>query len=169
MMLPQLDMGIDVVGEIFDCIELVNRHDESLLRERIEDDAYYENFISLTRQLAPDGDRVSHVGLTLQTDGADRTVAFNRKRHDWEPSIQGDPTIAETKLNEVRGILRKADATGKRRGSIHVVDEMEQSHKVTVPIGMMADIVRPMFDCEVVVRGMKTRTGVIILEDIELV
>ena len=51
--------------------------------------------------------------------------------------------------------LRFADATKKQQGMIELVDSQNTIHKVKVPVAMMGDIVRPMFDYEVIVKGKR--------------
>jgi hypothetical protein len=65
-----------------------------------------------------------------------------------------------------KGILRFADAMHKDSVQIKVVDEANRVHQVKVPEGMMNDIVKPLWDSLVVIKG--TREGnYIILQDIE--
>ncbi len=164
---PGLDLGVDVVGEIVECLDLVNNNNNAL-KERIPDDAYFENFVSLAKQLAPDGKRVTHVGLTLKRNGEEKKVIIERKKSDWDSPSGGKGKDEDKERVEIRGTLRFADATKKRHGRIELVDEQHASHKVLVPLGMMADIVRPMFDYDVVVKGTRDNRGNVFLEDIEL-
>ena len=64
-------------------------------------------------------------------------------------------------------MLKFADATHGDSGFIKVVDqEGGTSHDIKVPEGMMNDIVRPMWDSAVIVRG-RTEGRYILLQDIE--
>jgi len=166
--LPGLDLGADVVGEILECLDLINRREDEALKKRIPDDAYFENFVSLAKQLAPDGKRVSHVGLTLQRDGEEKKVSIERKKSDWDPPASDKGIDENVERVEIRGALRFADATKKRHGTIELVDQESAIHKVKVPLAMMADIVRPMFDFDVVVKGTRDNRGTVHLVDIEV-
>jgi len=168
MSLPGLDLGVDVVGEIIECLELINKREDNVLKDRIPDDAYFENFVSLAKQLAPDGKRVSHVGLTLQRDGEEKNVKIERKKSEWDSPASDKEKDEDEDRVEIRGTLRAADATKKRYGMIDLVDQQNAIHKVKVPLGMMADIVRPMFDYDVVVKGRRDNRGNVHLEDIEV-
>ncbi len=160
------DPSVDVMSEIVECVDLLNKREDELLKERIRDKAYYENFVSITRQMAPDGKRVSHVGLTLQKDGEERRVPLERIRSDWDISVGGTQKEAHDERVEIQGVLRFADATMTRHGRIDLIDAHNVKHKVNVPLGMMADIVRPLFEYEVIVTGRRDTRGCVLLEDI---
>jgi len=81
-------------------------------------------------------------------------------------------TVPEIALEEepeervvIRGTLKYADAL-KEEGEIRLLDEKGGIHKVVVPEGMLADIVRPSFEKVVTLTGMK-RGAIIRLLDIE--
>jgi hypothetical protein len=65
----------------------------------------------------------------------------------------------------VRGVLKFADRMREDTPEIRVQDATGKKHRVRVPAALMDDIVRPLWDYEVVVTGWREgRT--IILEDI---
>ena len=66
----------------------------------------------------------------------------------------------------IQGNLLFADATKKKYGVIELVDSLNTIHKINVPLSMMADIVRPLFDYEVIVKGKRDNRGQVLLEDI---
>lgn len=166
--LPDFDMGLVVVEEMIECLELLNKRDENTLKKRINEEAYFENFVSLAKQIAPDGKRVSQVGLTLQRDGEEKMVRIERKKSEWDTIAIDKGDNEEDEKVEIRGILRAADATKKQFGMIELLDQQNALHKIKVPLGMMADIVRPMFDYEVVVKGRRDNSGNVHLEDIDM-
>lgn len=97
-----------VIDEIIDGVNLINNNQEEDLRQHINDENYYSNFVYLVRQIAPDGDKISHVNMSSATRGA----ALTRQREEIEP-IQ---VIAESRQEpreydwiEVEGILKYAD------------------------------------------------------------
>lgn len=53
-----------VISEIILCINAINESCEDSLKNRIEDGAYYNHLISMTKRLAPDGEQITGVGLT---------------------------------------------------------------------------------------------------------
>ena len=50
-------------------MELLNKRQDEELKTRINDENYYNNFVNIAKQIAPDGKRVTHVGFTLQRNG----------------------------------------------------------------------------------------------------
>ncbi len=58
---------------------------------------------------------------------------------------------------ELKGILKFADSTGAKKGIIQVVPESGAPVKIQVPLGLMSDVVRPLYESEVVVRGVFSR------------
>ena len=100
--------------------------------------------------------------------GKQRSVVLltPRNRIRQPPAVKVSE-LAPTNLEqvEVRGILRLADARSEKEGIIEIIDEKGVSRRVKVPRGMMNDIVRPMFDSEVVVTGQRGKQ-LILLEDI---
>ncbi|HUV02095.1 MAG TPA: hypothetical protein VMW67_01380 [Desulfobacteria bacterium] len=163
--LPGLDLGEDVVLEILDCLDLLNRRLDEDLQKRINNKDYYENFVSIAKQIAPDGKRISHVGLVLQRGDKERKLNFERKSTDWISPKKKDEESDKEKV-EIKGALRFADATKKHTGIIELIDDKNARHKIKVPLGMMADIVRPLFDYDVIVKGIRDRKRTVLLEDI---
>ena len=64
---------------------------------------------------------------------------------------------------EIRGVLLEANAKSQKRGEIEVVDSAGKPQRIVVPRGMMSDIVKPMFEEEVVVAGVRKCTIVELL------
>jgi len=164
--LPGMDLCEDVIGEMFEGFDLFNSGEVEQLKKRIPDRSYYRNFIGLAREIAPDGKNVRSVGFTVLTEGREKSVVLSTPRSQVlkeEPPVELEGAGEHV---EVRGFLRLADARKEKEGIIEVIDENNREHKVKVPGGMMADIVRPMFAYEVVVTGRREKK-VIILENIE--
>jgi len=147
---------------------LLNKGDYPSIESAIPDPAYRLNFIQLGKRLAPDGKKVTMVGFTTMSKGQERTVAVSRT-----PSQIPDKVIDtaspehELQMVTVYGVLKFADATHSDSGKIRIIDEGKKGvvHYVKVPEGMMGDIVKPLWDCRVVVKGKKDGKF-IILEDI---
>ncbi len=159
-----------VVDEFLDVMEMVNSTDIRALEKRIPELPYLRNFLGLAKKIAPDGERVQQVGFTVERGERPRRVSVTK------PAAQiSAPSIVEVTTDgkspsrpvEVRGILRFADATGDEDNVIKILDDNGKRRSVRVPVGMMNDIVRPMWDSKVVVKGLQKRRT-ILLQDIEL-
>jgi tetratricopeptide (TPR) repeat protein len=171
----------EVIDEIVYCLELMNLDQEEALKSHIEETAYYNNFVALAKKIAPDGEDVNVVGLTVIRNGKKREVPLRKisrgtrraEKRIGSMSLQSLPTLEavtdETSRNvEVEGRLRYADSTGDDVSTVKVVDDNGQEHTIIVPEGMMTDIVRPYWDSYIAVLG--TRAGdTILLEHIRKV
>lgn len=163
--LPGLELAEDVIKEILDCLELFNAANALALRERIPDPAYYRNFVSLARNIFPDGEAVRTVGFTALAAGQERRLLLTRPQAQEPPSFTEQLIDVTREKVVVRGVLKFADARRDDQGQIRLVESDDRTHTVRVPAGMMDDIVRPLWDYEVIVTGIR-QEGYIVLEDI---
>jgi len=165
-MLPgMMDLSEDVINEVFECFDLLNAAKLDPLEKRFKDKTYYTNFIKLAQKIAPDGENIKSVGLTRFKGNEQKNVVLSTPRNQIVTYSKSEKSMVGAKQVKVQGTLRFADDT-KKEGIIKVIDQHNEPHRIKVPSGMMADIVRPMFDFEVMVTGYQ-RKGLIILEDIE--
>lgn len=164
MALPIPGLAESVIGEVFECLDMVEHGDEKGIATKIPDPAYRRNFVALARELAPDDDGVTMVGLSIQADGEQRHVILTRRASDISvPAVIDLPDDGGVPVKIV-GVLRRADAI-KAENTISIVDEKQKVHEVMVPEGMLHDIVRPHWEDMVVVHGIQ-RGRTIILTDI---
>lgn len=167
MGLPGFDLSKDIIDEVLQCLDLLNKGKEDLLKERIQDESYYVNFIGLAKRLAPDGDKVNLVGLTAIGTDAEFKVAMTRTQDKISPTMQR--TAGEslgTPILNVTGRLLLADARKKAAGKIQLIEANGTAHTIIVPQGMMDDIVKPLWDEMVTVDGTRSSRGQIRLKDI---
>ena len=164
--LPDMDMlaTSEVLNEFMDLIGLLNDATVSDIRERIPDPAYLKNFLGLAKNLAPDGDRIRQVGFTTITKSGTRFESITKPKSELPPPTVIDPPHDETNPIEIRGTLRYAESIKKNQ--IKIIDSQDKPHTIDVPEGMMNDIVRPMWDLEVRVMGLR-KGGSVILQDIQ--
>ena len=165
MVLPRMDPAEAVIKELLECIEALGAGQFQVLEQRIPDPAYHRNFFALTKRIAPDGDAVRAVGFTASIQGTERRVLLERTA-DQITTLGAVPIDTQTGQQiEVDGTLKYADSTKKDRDEIRIVEAHGKKHKILVPEGMMDDIVRPLWDFEVRIRGRRQH-GFIVLEDI---
>lgn len=168
----QLHLPLDtseIVDEFMDLMEFLNNSGVAQVQERIPDHVYLRNFIELAKKIAPDGDRVSLVGFTSVRNGKERFVEMTTPASELPIPHVGESEPVELEPVEVVGTLLFADATSHESNEIRIVDGQGKSHVVDVPEGMMNDIVRPMWDSEVRIKGARKRHGnssVILLKNI---
>lgn len=163
---PGMKTAVDVLNEMVACLDLVSHGNEKALRKKIPDDMYYENFVQLARQIAPDGTNVSQVGITVIRGGKEQRVAFQRHREQIPVFIKSISPEPEGKEVNITGSLQFADSISKESTIKLVETDTGRIYKVFVRESMMVDIVRPLYEDTVVVTGTRTSKG-IILKDIK--
>jgi hypothetical protein len=158
--LPGLSEGEGVIDELLDCLDLYTRGEEAQLRERITEEAYFRNFVSLAQNIAPDGRSVDVVGFTTVRGGTPKKVQLTHtppavpafKDHSQlrppEKETPDDDTV------QVSGTLKMADSR-KKTDEIQIISAGNVRHTVVVPPGMMSDIVKPLWDTKVTVTGVQ--------------
>jgi hypothetical protein len=155
----------DVIDDIVQGSELLDKNNEDEVKRRIPNVAYFRNFKALVRQLAPTGDDVTVVGLTVLRNGKEKRVTLTRRRDSISLAPEVPRSVTGPQRVEVRGKLLYADKIHDQASKIKVVDSAGKPHLIVVPEGMMSDIVRPLWEDEVIVIG--TQNGdTISLEDI---
>ena len=165
--LPGMSPSKTIVDEMLDCLQLFTQHDETKLRARIKNEAYYLNFVNLARTLQPDGAKIRTVGFTTVREGLTKEVTLIQAAPEVL-SATASGVVAEiekkstkdAEIVEYRGVLLIANAKKKsdnQSGVIEIVTAENESIKIVVPPGMMSDIVRPLWETEVEVSG--TRKG----------
>ena len=164
--IPGISSTDVILDEFMDLMEMVSQSRVSEIRKWISDPAYLRNFIGLSKKIAPDGERIRQVGFTVLRGGTERFVEVTTPASEFPPipTIEESQAV-ETELVEVRGVLRYADATSDASNKIKIIDDKQKTHIIEVPEGMMNDIVRPMWDSLVRLKGIRTGNR-IILEDI---
>jgi hypothetical protein len=151
----------ETIDELLECLQIFDEANVSKLHQKIPEAAYYRNFVALAKTFAPDGNNVKVVGLTSSRPKMVTKVLLKTPRLKTPRAVSAASSSASV---SIKGTLKFADST-RDTGQIQLVDESGKKHKIVVPEGMMADIVRPMWDTVVVVSGTKTFRG-ISLEDI---
>ena len=157
LLLPGFESSIpavDIIREILNCIQLLNQRQEHLLRERISDPAYFNNFVVLMNKIAPDGDAVQSVGFTTHQDGKQHSVQLLRKQAEIsripKSASEKDENWNTGEIREIAGKLRYADAIKyETSGSIKLLNEEGKRIAIKVPQGM-DDIIGPLWSQQVI-------------------
>ena len=154
-------LGQETIDDMLECLELFGRGEQDALKAKIPQEDYFNNFLGLARNIAPDGEEVNLVGFTTVRQGSVKKVALTS--HGDIPLVPTPPdTVTTRDITEggqtvVRGILKEADSRNKNREKIHIIDPEGTSHEIIVPPGMMSDIVKPLWKSEVVIVGVQKR------------
>jgi hypothetical protein len=167
--IPETRDTNQIIEEMLRCLDLFERSDETELKRQIADEAYYRNFVGLARKIAPDGDDVQLVGLTVVQNGTEKkAVALSRPSYSFPPIDAAPADHIPRERVTVMGELRFTDARGRRStGKLRIIDNQGNEHELDVPAGMMVDIVRPLWQDIVIVSGRRGDRNTIVLEDIQ--
>ena len=160
----------EIISEMAENIELFKDGEMDLLKEKINNEDYFLNFHKLCNNLLPDGKNIHSVGIYLpEKRRKDPIILTKIKEHIKPLKSPEDETnilysIKKGESITIQGLLQYADMTGTQE--IRVVNH-KGSIKIRVPEGLMDDIVRPLWDKEVIVKGKKRTKTIVDLEDIE--
>jgi hypothetical protein len=128
-----------VIDEVLINIELVNNSEENKLRKKIQQNDYYQNFLAMTLEIAPDGDKINFVGFI----SARRTVSLTRKRMEIEIPPEVEKSDVERTQIRVEGVLDYATAR-KQSEAIGLTTEECDEYNIIVQEGL-DDLVRSYF------------------------
>jgi hypothetical protein len=162
----------EIVDEIMSCCELFEANESLKFKEKFKDEDYYQNFVGLAKQIAPDGKNVKLVGFTTIREGREKSVALRKSRkelRDTIESIEGE-TEHEGKLSAKHtGILMQAKSPLRGKfGTVKLIEmETKREHMINVPRSIMKDVVQPFYEEMVTIQGYE-QDGKIILEEINL-
>ncbi len=162
---PDYKNVVNTIDEIIEDINLINNGKEHLLKEKIENENYFENFIMLSKKLAPDGKNVKQIGLTCIRNGKKKTASFTRIKNKIKPvELKQNENILNNEI-EIQGRLSFADA---EKNKIKIIDRENNKYNVIVPDSLLNDIVKPYWDAMVVVKGVfKEDNKTLDLKDIQ--
>lgn len=143
----------EVIEDINDNIELISNGDLLSLKKNISDESYFNNFIGLTKQLAPDGDSINLFGITSILRGKERRVQLTSHKTVISSIIKQientDEEIGHQKENKresIIGVLSAADNLGK----VRITTKDGTKKMIIVPDGL-SDIVKTYWEEEVAV------------------
>jgi hypothetical protein len=143
----------DVIENLLTGLDMVNDDRDDDLRAFVQSEAYYRNFVSLTRDMAPDNEGISAVGFS----GHGKSV--NLTRHHEQIALPPPSPIASS-LNtpalirvRIEGVLDYASA---RRGHAEfgLTTDDSQEFAIVVAEGL-DDVVRAYFKQRVIVTGVR--------------
>lgn len=167
-----------LIEDVLTNLSLVDAGDMNSLIERIPDMTYLENFVNLSKELAPDGSQLKLVGLTYIKNGQENPVPFKRKRSEFKEiisevsrySLSSTEESQESVVEEIiTGVLSGADSPS---GRVLIREDVQKSGRrleIQVPAGL-TDIVKTYYDdCVSVLVKRNIRTEERVLVSIDLV
>lgn len=160
--LPGFIGSQEVVDDFMASIADFNAGEGESLRNRFESEAYFNNFRALAKKLAPDGQKIDNVGFTSIRGEERKEVSLSHA----SPSFIDQPAD-DARTVRIIGEIHKADEI--RRGSpiFGVLDDQGKAHTISVPAGLLNDIVKPYWGERVRVVAIRTSPKKLELVDVE--
>jgi len=157
-----------VVDELMKCLELWENKSAEDLKDWIQDETYYQNFVGIAKQIAPDGDDVKLVGFKAIREGKEKPLTLRKSPQQVRETFN-ITKVAEKQSSrvELRGVLRFASSPlSKSFGTVHLLDaETAHQHIIKVPIAIMKDVVKPFYEERVIIVAFR-KGNKLILDDI---
>ncbi|MDP3470219.1 MAG: hypothetical protein Q8S11_17895 [Daejeonella sp.] len=163
--LEGFENSIEIIEDLVDNINLVNSGSYEELSNKITDESYFKNFISLSKELAPDGEEVNLVGLTILREGAPKDVQFTRIRSDIQTNIFEDTQSKQDKDNKIE-LIGRLYAANEEQSNIKLKVEGTGNYSISVPEGL-GDIVKKYWGEQVKIKGTEIRPRVVKLTDLD--
>ena len=139
-----------VIDELMKCLELWENNRQEVLREHIPDDTYYQNFVGIVKQLAPDGDDVRMVGFKSIGETGERPVVLRTNRSQIRNLIKPPISIQHYHPDRLvlHGVLRFASSPPtKSYGTVRLLSPTQAGPlSIKVPIALMKDVVQPYYE-----------------------
>ncbi len=157
--------SIEIIEDLVENINLVNLGSYEELRKKITDETYFKNFISLSKELAPDGDEVNLVGLTIMREDNPKDVQLTRIRSDIQTSIFEEAQTGEDKIINI-DLTGRLFAANEEQSNIKLKVEGTGHYSIIVPEGL-GDIVKKYWGEQVKIKGTEIKPRLIKLIDLD--
>lgn len=157
-----------VIDEVMRCFEILESARPETLKERIPDKTYYQNFVGIAKEIAPDGDDIKFVGFNALRGEKEWPVALRKRRQQIKDtfSVPEVPAEDRTLPTTLTGVLTFANSPrGRKFGAVKLIDADTTAHLIKVPIALMKDVVQPYYEERVVITCRSTN-NILFLDDI---
>ena len=161
---PGISYFDGVRSSVIENLRLLNRGEIDTLQSNLHDAGYLQNLVGLAKELAPDGQSITAVGIEGTVEGQRKSILFDSTRDELNeviPPLDEEPVsdafTVTTDKDIVVGVLQTADAT---KDEVKLLDDESKWWQIVVPEGLAEDVVKPYFGDRVRVEGrhmIKTR------------
>ena len=143
--------------KVMENLRLLNCGDIARLKRNVNDDKYLQNLVGLAKELAPDGNGITAVGIEARIEGRRKSILLDSTRDELnemilpldEESVSDEYRITDDK-DTVVGVLQYADAT---KDQVKLLADDGKWWHIVVPEGLAEDVVKPYFGDRVHVEG----------------
>ncbi len=150
--------------KVMENLRLINCGDITRLKSALNDEKYLQNLVGLAKELAPDGNTITAVGIEATIEGQRKSILLDSTRDELsemvlpfnEDSIEDGYRITDDR-DTVVGLLQYADTT---KDELKLLTDDGRWWQIVVPEGLAEDVVKPYFGDRVRVEGrhiIKTR------------
>lgn len=151
--LPLIDISAQkIFDDVISGIELIDKGEVEILKEKISDESYLTNFITLAGEIAPDGQRINMVGLSTMN----RSFAFKSARSSIKESYKRLKPIDVTPGEETISLKGYLDIADRKKGTLLFTDQNDNEYTAKVKEGL-EDVARKYFGLLVEVEMERNR------------
>lgn len=143
--------------KVMENLRILNSGDIDRLKNEFADESYLQNLVGLAKELAPDGDTITAVGIEAIIEGQRNSMLFDSTRDDLNEMTLpfGNEAVSDEyritdDMDCVVGVLQKADAT---KNEAKLLSDDGKWWHIEVPEGLAEDVVKPYFGDRVQVDG----------------
>jgi len=170
-MLPGMDDRAQIIDEVMFNLDLLNQNRIDELRSVIPDRSYFQSFLGLVKNIAPDGDEVKLVGVTALRSGNETSIGLSVTSREIRPILDEVQEIEQVDQGaretiQITGELLFAEAMKKNR--IKLVDDNSRTYIIEVSEAIAEDVVRPYFGMRVTVVAVRVGGKRLLFRDINL-
>ncbi len=154
---PDLSYFDGVRHRFLENLRLFNSGDLVRLKNGFQDERYFQNLVGLAKELAPDGEVITSVGIEADIEGQRKSILFDSTRDELNQMvlpIEDESVADEYRITDeedtVVGVLQYADAT---KDEVKLLTDNGKWWQIVVPEGLAEDVVKPYFGDRVRVQG----------------
>ena len=154
---PDISYFDGVRMKVMENLRLLNSGEIARLQSDLNDDGYLQNLVGLAKELAPDGNNITAVGIEGIVEGQRKSVLFESTRDELNEYIlplDEQPISDEYRITDetdtVVGVLQFADAT---KDVVKLLTDDGKWWHIVVPEGLAEDVVKPYFGDRVRIQG----------------
>lgn len=166
--IPGINLTDSLIQYLFDSLSMFSSLDIEGLKNFIDNDEYFGNFLQLAKSIAPDGKNIKTVGLTSFLNGSENRIIMSIPRNQIETLDFEDKDELSNYCNDeyenivIEGELLVANSLSRDK-KFHVIkirSADSKIYKINVPLAQMNDIVKPLYGEMVTVEGLRKNSAI---------
>lgn len=159
----------DIISDMVNALTMYENGDFEGLEQQIQEESYYDYFTALTKNILPDGSKITLVGVTANIGGSEKKVSLRKTRNDIRSipmrSKRQNAANKEEEIITLRGTLKFANSLHRKHTIKIKYSDHQESESIRVSDALMDDIVKPLWNNEIEVTAVKKK-NYYVLKDI---